>query len=112
MFTFLSYRDPNLLKTVDVYDGTADFLRKLELDDDALTKVCFWACWLAHSCALQWWATGQGAPAIDQGTVVRASLSDAQKSQLLHLCTLAKSSCKLWLQHCLRLCMLFRSLSI
>ena len=24
---------------VDVYDGTADFLRKLELDDDALTKA-------------------------------------------------------------------------
>ena len=38
-FTFLSYRDPNLLKTADVYDGTADFLRKLELDKDALTKV-------------------------------------------------------------------------
>ena len=39
MFTFLSYRDPNLLKTADVYDGTADFLRKLELDQDALTKA-------------------------------------------------------------------------
>lgn len=24
---------------VDVYDGTADFLRKLELDEDALTKA-------------------------------------------------------------------------
>ncbi|KAK9810180.1 hypothetical protein WJX72_006221 [[Myrmecia] bisecta] len=39
VFTFLSYRDPNLLKTVDVYDGTVDFLRQLELDDDALTKA-------------------------------------------------------------------------
>ena len=32
MFTYLSYRDPNLLKTVDVYDGTPGFLRELELD--------------------------------------------------------------------------------
>jgi Zn-dependent M16 (insulinase) family peptidase len=32
MFTYLSYRDPNLLKTVDVYDGTPGFLRGLELD--------------------------------------------------------------------------------
>ncbi|KAK9864580.1 hypothetical protein WJX84_000690 [Apatococcus fuscideae] len=39
MFTYLSYRDPNLLKTVDVYDGTADFLRNLQVDDDALTKA-------------------------------------------------------------------------
>ncbi|CAL5227379.1 g10329 [Coccomyxa viridis] len=39
MFSYLSYRDPNLTKTVDVYDGTADFLRKLDLDEDALTKA-------------------------------------------------------------------------
>ncbi|KAK9805775.1 hypothetical protein WJX73_008308 [Symbiochloris irregularis] len=39
MFSFLSYRDPNLLKTVDVYDGTAAFLRELQLDKDALTKA-------------------------------------------------------------------------
>lgn len=38
MFSFLSYRDPNLLKTLDVYDGTGDFLRELEIDDDTLTK--------------------------------------------------------------------------
>ena len=31
MFSYLSYRDPNLLKTVDVYDGTADFLRSLQV---------------------------------------------------------------------------------
>ncbi|XP_022636839.1 presequence protease 2, chloroplastic/mitochondrial-like isoform X2 [Vigna radiata var. radiata] len=31
--------DPNLLKTLDVYDGTGDFLRKLQIDDDALTKA-------------------------------------------------------------------------
>ena len=39
MYTYLSYRDPNLLKTVEAYDGTPDFLRTLELDQDALTKV-------------------------------------------------------------------------
>ncbi|KAJ9129329.1 hypothetical protein P3X46_033872 [Hevea brasiliensis] len=38
VFSFLSYRDPNLLKTLDVYDGTGDFLRELEIDDDTLTK--------------------------------------------------------------------------
>ncbi|KAJ4839629.1 Presequence protease 1, chloroplastic/mitochondrial [Turnera subulata] len=39
VFSFLSYRDPNLLKTLDVYDGTSDFLRQLEMDDDTLTKA-------------------------------------------------------------------------
>ncbi|VAI49572.1 unnamed protein product [Triticum turgidum subsp. durum] len=39
VFSYLSYRDPNLLKTLDVYDGTAKFLRELEVDDDALTKA-------------------------------------------------------------------------
>ncbi|XP_014520661.1 presequence protease 1, chloroplastic/mitochondrial [Vigna radiata var. radiata] len=39
VFSFLSYRDPNLLKTLDVYDGTGDFLRKLQIDDDTLTKA-------------------------------------------------------------------------
>ncbi|KAL8554483.1 hypothetical protein ACS0TY_002610 [Phlomoides rotata] len=39
VFTFLSYRDPNLLKTLDVYDGTSNFLRELEMGDDALTKA-------------------------------------------------------------------------
>ncbi|KAJ6846552.1 presequence protease 1, chloroplastic/mitochondrial-like [Iris pallida] len=39
VFSFLSYRDPNLLKTLEVYDGTPDFLRGLELDDDTLTKA-------------------------------------------------------------------------
>lgn len=40
IFTFLSYRDPNLLKTVDNYDGAAQHLRELaaELDQDELTK--------------------------------------------------------------------------
>lgn len=39
VFTFLSYRDPNLLKTIDVYDGTGDFLRQLEMDNETLTKA-------------------------------------------------------------------------
>eukprot|EP00878_Enallax_costatus_P000486 GHUV01000578.1.p1 GENE.GHUV01000578.1~~GHUV01000578.1.p1 ORF type:complete len:1096 (+),score=414.34 GHUV01000578.1:291-3290(+) len=39
MFTYLSYRDPNLLDTLEAYDGTVDFLRSLELDNDALTKA-------------------------------------------------------------------------
>ncbi|XP_057787461.1 presequence protease 1, chloroplastic/mitochondrial [Salvia miltiorrhiza] len=39
VFSFLSYRDPNLLKTLDIYDGTSNFLRELEMDDDALTKA-------------------------------------------------------------------------
>ena len=40
MYTYLSYRDPNLMKTIEAYDGTPGFLRSLELDDDTLTKVC------------------------------------------------------------------------
>lgn len=39
VFSFLSYRDPNLLKTLDVYDGTSQFLRELEMDNDTLTKA-------------------------------------------------------------------------
>ncbi len=38
LFSFLSYRDPNLLLTLRNYDGSADFLRTLELSDDELTK--------------------------------------------------------------------------
>ncbi|KAL4196966.1 hypothetical protein AMTRI_Chr04g248910 [Amborella trichopoda] len=39
VFSYLSYRDPNLLRTLDIYDGTANFLRELELDEDTLTKA-------------------------------------------------------------------------
>ncbi|KAF8410035.1 hypothetical protein HHK36_002555 [Tetracentron sinense] len=39
VFSYLSYRDPNLLKTLDVYDGTANFLRELEMEGDTLTKA-------------------------------------------------------------------------
>jgi Zn-dependent M16 (insulinase) family peptidase len=37
-FTFLSYRDPNLLATLDVYDQTARFLRESELSESELTR--------------------------------------------------------------------------
>ncbi|KAK3265333.1 hypothetical protein CYMTET_25974, partial [Cymbomonas tetramitiformis] len=39
MFTYLSYRDPNLMGTLDNYDGTVEFLRKLEMDEDSLSKA-------------------------------------------------------------------------
>jgi presequence protease len=37
-FTFVSYRDPNLLATLDIYDRTADFLRNADLSDAELTR--------------------------------------------------------------------------
>jgi Zn-dependent M16 (insulinase) family peptidase len=37
-FTFVSYRDPNLLPTLDIYDRTAAFLRGSNLDDAELTR--------------------------------------------------------------------------
>jgi len=39
VFTFLSYRDPNLLATLANYDGAAGFLRDLDLSEDELTKA-------------------------------------------------------------------------
>jgi presequence protease len=38
LFTFVSYRDPNLRESLATYDGAAQFLRDLELSDDELTK--------------------------------------------------------------------------
>jgi Zn-dependent M16 (insulinase) family peptidase len=41
VFTFLSYRDPNLIKTVENFDDTADFLKNLDrsrLSESELTK--------------------------------------------------------------------------
>lgn len=38
VFSFVSYRDPNLLGTLDNYDKTEDFLRSLELDSSELAK--------------------------------------------------------------------------
>lgn len=37
-FTYLSYRDPNLLSTLDVYDRSAQFLRSGELGEDELVR--------------------------------------------------------------------------
>ncbi len=39
VWSFLSYRDPNLLGTLDNYDQTAAFLRSHQLSDDELTKA-------------------------------------------------------------------------
>ncbi|GMH34188.1 hypothetical protein BSKO_02022 [Bryopsis sp. KO-2023] len=36
---FTSYRDPNIQTTLDSYDGSAEFLRTLKMDDDAVTKA-------------------------------------------------------------------------
>lgn len=39
VLTYLSYRDPNLLKTLDIYDQTGRFLRELDLSQTELTKT-------------------------------------------------------------------------
>ncbi|MBT3188542.1 MAG: peptidase M16 [Anaerolineae bacterium] len=39
LFNYLSYRDPNLLATLENYDGTSQFLKDLELSDEELTKI-------------------------------------------------------------------------
>jgi len=38
VFTYSSYRDPNLMQTLDVFDQTAAFLRSADLSQDELTK--------------------------------------------------------------------------
>merc|ERR1739848_357220 len=38
-FVFSSYRDPNLKKTLDTYDGAATYLKELKVDDAELTKA-------------------------------------------------------------------------
>ncbi len=38
VLTFVSYRDPNLTKTIEVFDQSAEFLANLELSEDELTK--------------------------------------------------------------------------
>ena len=38
VLTFLSYRDPNLLKTVETFDRTARFLQEISLSREELTK--------------------------------------------------------------------------
>lgn len=38
VYSYLSYRDPNLATTLENYDGTAQFLRELDLPETELTK--------------------------------------------------------------------------
>jgi hypothetical protein len=38
VFDFLSYRDPNVLSTIENYDNTGKFLRDLKISDSELTK--------------------------------------------------------------------------
>ena len=38
VFSYLSYRDPNLLDTLEIYDQTSHFLRDLDLSESELTK--------------------------------------------------------------------------
>jgi Zn-dependent M16 (insulinase) family peptidase len=38
VFTLVSYRDPNTLKTLDVFDSAAEFLSKTEIGQEELTK--------------------------------------------------------------------------
>ncbi|MBT3922768.1 MAG: peptidase M16, partial [Nitrospina sp.] len=38
-YSLLSYRDPNLVETLDVYDEIADFLNHLDLSSEELTKI-------------------------------------------------------------------------
>ncbi|MDA8307624.1 MAG: peptidase M16, partial [Deltaproteobacteria bacterium] len=39
VFTFLSYRDPNLMKTLENFDGAAQFLRDADISDDEVAKA-------------------------------------------------------------------------
>jgi V/A-type H+-transporting ATPase subunit D len=39
MFTYLSYRDPNLLKTVANYEGTVQYLKDLEIGEKSVAGV-------------------------------------------------------------------------
>ena len=38
VLTFLSYRDPNLVKTLEIFDKTTEYLRNIELSREELTK--------------------------------------------------------------------------
>ena len=38
MLTFLSYRDPNIMDTINAFDETSEVLKTLDLSDDELTK--------------------------------------------------------------------------
>ncbi len=38
-FTYISYRDPNLLDTLDIYDATAQHLKKSQFDEEEITRA-------------------------------------------------------------------------
>lgn len=38
-FAMVSYRDPNLLRTLDVYDRTACYLQELDIDEEEVTRA-------------------------------------------------------------------------
>lgn len=39
VFTFVSYRDPNIERTLNIFDETAAFLRTMDLDEQELTRA-------------------------------------------------------------------------
>jgi Zn-dependent M16 (insulinase) family peptidase len=39
VLTFVSYRDPNLFRTLEAFDASAQFLKNIALSDDELTKA-------------------------------------------------------------------------
>jgi presequence protease len=39
VFNFLSYRDPNLIQSLEIYDRTSEYLKKLDLSESELTKA-------------------------------------------------------------------------
>ena len=49
---FLSYRDPNLIGTLENYDGTSQFLRQLDLSEEELTKSIIGAIGRMDACQL------------------------------------------------------------
>jgi len=51
-FSFLSYRDPNVQQSLDTYDETAEFLRRLDLVLEELTKSIIGAIgsWTSTNC--------------------------------------------------------------
>ncbi|HVO68649.1 MAG TPA: hypothetical protein VMT24_01305, partial [Aggregatilineaceae bacterium] len=49
IFAYLSYRDPNLLSTLDNFDQTGQFLRHLELSGDELEKAIIGAIGLVDA---------------------------------------------------------------
>jgi len=39
VFVFLSYRDPNFEKTFDIFEGASEFLERLEISEEELTRA-------------------------------------------------------------------------